>query len=151
MSLTHSTTLNILLNCFDEAMMSLHCFIEHNRFFAAKFAFCCITQELPYRPGFENGLVLNLFFSLQVCIRIRKRMLKILILVCSILVDPARECLFKPPDAVKIKERARIFNDLKNGMFFRHIEHCALSSSKIIKNGIGDDIARAKGPILTIF
>ena len=61
MSLTHSTTLNILLNCFDEAMMSLHCFIEHDRFFAQKFAFCCITQELPYRPGFENGLVLIFF------------------------------------------------------------------------------------------
>ena len=85
MSLTHSTTLNILLNCFDEAMMSLHCFIEHDRFFAAKFAFCCITQELPYRPGFENGLVLILFFSLQVCIRISNRVLKIPILVCSIL------------------------------------------------------------------
>ena len=37
MSLTHSTTLNILLNCFDEAMMSLHCFIEHDRFYATKF------------------------------------------------------------------------------------------------------------------
>ena len=68
-----------------------------------------------------------------------------------ILVDPARECLFEPPDDVKIKELARIFNDLKNEMLFRHIEHCALSSSRIIKNGIGDDIARAKGPILTIF
>ena len=58
---------------------------------------------------------------------------------------------FKPPDAEKISERASIFNDLDIGMFFRHIEHCALSSSRIIKNGIGDDIARAKGPILTIF
>ena len=55
-----------------------------------------ITQELPYRPGFENGLVLIFFLIAgNVCIRISNRMLKIPILVCSILVDPARECLFK--------------------------------------------------------
>ena len=51
----------------------------------------------------------------------------------------------------KIKEHASIFKDLKNGMFFRHIKHCAFSSNRIIKNGIGDNIARAKGSILPFF
>ena len=40
-------------------------------------------------------------------------MLKIPILVHSILVDPTRECLFTPPDAVEIRERARCFDDIK--------------------------------------
>ena len=67
MSLTHSTTLNILLNCFDEAMMSLHCFIEHDRFFARKFAFYCtyyprITLQARIWKWFGS----NFFFSLQV-------------------------------------------------------------------------------------
>ena len=166
MSLTHSTTLNILLNCFDEAMMSLHCFIEHNRFFATKFAFCCMYYpKITLHARIWKLFGSIFFFSLQVCKRISNRMLKISILVCFILVDPSkgqlilkancqavnsskkrmnefvfssmrrvficfleeiedskkafwnyltfREYLFTTPDAVKIKERARIFKWFK--------------------------------------
>ena len=59
-----------------------------------------------------------------------------------------REYLFTTPDAVKIKQLQGFLNDLKNGILFSSYRTLC---SRIIKNGIGDDIARAKGPILTIF